>query len=244
MPGKRGRPISGESDHADVNHRRELDRERQRRRRERLRTVGASRRVERTTEQLEQGEQIINLTISAENEAATTLLQLGLRVQGLTLPQDLAEAELQRNAIDANEDHQIYSNIERAQDDVRKSQRRVHPGFFKQFARRPPHEQEQEQKGAPQGQTPLARYFPSLPARSRSSTEDATTRRVSSPTRDDLLRIPVAGPSTLEAEPYNDEPSAENLAVANQQEYTPDWTRQENREEDLIESGNSNINDS
>ena len=114
MPGKRGRPISGESDHADVNHRRELDRERQRRRRERLRTVVASRRVERTTEQLEQGEQIINLTISAENEAATTLLQLGLRVQGLTLPQDLAEAELQRNAIDADEDHQIYSNIEGA----------------------------------------------------------------------------------------------------------------------------------
>lgn len=242
MPGKRGRPISGESDHADVNHRRELDRERQRRRRERLRTVGASRRVERTTEQLEQGEQIINLTTSAEDEAATTLLQLGLRVQGLTLPQDLAEAELQRNAIDADEDHQMYSNIEGAQGDIRESQRRVHPGFFKQFARRPSHEheQEQEQKGAPQGQTPLARYFPSLPA--RSSTEDATTRRVSSPTRDDLLQIPVAGPSTLEAEPYNDEPSAENLAVANQQEYTPDWTRQENREEDLMESGNDNVN--
>ena len=215
MPGKRGRPISGESDHADVNHRRELDRERQRRRRERLRTVGASRRVERTTEQLEQGEQIINLTTSAEDEAATTLLQLGLRVQGLTLPQDLAEAELQRNAIDVDEDHQMYSNIEGAQGDIRESQRRVHPGFFKQFARRPSHEheQEQEQKGAPQGQTPLARYFPSLPA--RSSTEDATTRRVSSPTRDDLLQIPVARPSTLEAEPYNDEPSAENLAVAN-----------------------------
>ena len=240
MPGKRGRPISRESDHADVNHRRELDRERQRRRRERLRTVGASRRVERTTEQLEQGEQIINLTISAENEAATTLLQLGLRVQGLTLPQDLAEAELQRNAIDANEDHQIYSNIVRAQDDVRKSQRRVHPGFFKQFARRPPHEQEQEQKGAPQGQTPLARYFPSLPA--RSSTEDVTTRRVSSPTRDDLLQIPVAGPSTLEAEPYNDEPSAENLAVTNQQEYTPDRTRQECRIVGSIEGVNSNAN--
>lgn len=136
----------------------------------------------------------------------------------------------------------MYSNIEGAQGDIRESQRRVHPGFFKQFARRPSHkhEQEQEQKGAPQGQTPLARYFPSLPA--RSSTEDATTRRVSSPTRDDLLQIPVAGPSTLEAEPYNNELSAENLAVANQQEYTPDWTRQENREEDLMESGNDNVN--
>ena len=97
-----------------------------------------------------------------------------------------------------------------------------------------------EQKGAPQGQTPLARYFPSLPA--KNSTENTTTRRVSSPARDVLLQTLVAGPSTIEAEPYNDELSAENLAVANQQEYTPDWTRQENREEDSMESGNDNVN--
>jgi ABC-type molybdenum transport system ATPase subunit/photorepair protein PhrA len=72
MPNKRGRPISGESDSAGVNYRRELERERQRRRRERLRTVGITRRVERVLEQLEQGEQIIDLpTIAEENAAAT-----------------------------------------------------------------------------------------------------------------------------------------------------------------------------
>jgi hypothetical protein len=94
MPNKRGRPISGESDSADVNHCCELERERQRRRRERLRIVGVTRRVERVPEQLEQGEQIIDLLTIAEENAAATLLQLGLRVQDLTLPQNPAEAEL------------------------------------------------------------------------------------------------------------------------------------------------------
>jgi hypothetical protein len=31
---------------------------------------------------------------------------------------------------------------------------------------------------------------------------------VSSPTRDDLLQMPIFGPSAIEAEPYNDELSA------------------------------------
>jgi hypothetical protein len=65
---------------------------------------------------------------------------------------------------------------------------------------------------------------------------------VSSPTRDDLLQIPVVGPSAIEAEPYNDEPSAENLAVTNQQEYTPDRTRQECRIVGSMEGVNSNAN--
>jgi uncharacterized metal-binding protein len=114
MPNKRGRPISGESDSADVNHRRELERERQRRRRERLRTVGATRRVERVLEQLEQGERIIDLPTIAEENAAATLLQLGLRVQDLTLLQNPAEAELQRSATDADKHHEIYLETERA----------------------------------------------------------------------------------------------------------------------------------
>jgi len=199
-------------------------RERMRQLRQRQREANNST-LARATEQLAQGEQIINFTTSTEEDVAATLLQLGLRVQDLTLLQNPAKADLQRDAVDADEHHEIYPNIERAQDDVRESQRQVHSGFFKQFARRPP--QEQEQEGAPQGQTPLARYFPSLPA--RNSTENTTARRVSSPARDELLQTLVAGPSTIEAEPYNDELSTENLAVANQQEYTPDRTRQEFR---------------
>jgi hypothetical protein len=138
MPNKRGRPISGESDSAGVNHRRELERERQRRRRERLRTVGTTRRVERVPEQLEQGEQIIDLPTIAEENAAATLLQLGLRVQDLTLPQNPAEAELQQSATDADEHHEIYPETESAQNNIEESRLRIRLGFFKQFARRPP----------------------------------------------------------------------------------------------------------
>jgi hypothetical protein len=65
---------------------------------------------------------------------------------------------------------------------------------------------------------------------------------VSSPARDELLQTIVAGLSTIEAEPYNDELSIENLAVANRQEYTPDRTRQEFRIEGSTEGANSTAN--
>ena len=237
MASKRGRPILEDDRDAATELRRMRTRERMRQLRQRQREANNST-LARSTEQLAQGEQIINFTTSTEEDAAATLLQLGLRVQDLTLPQNPAEADLQRDAVDADEHHELYPNIEKAQDDVKESQRRVHPGFFRQFARRPP--QEQEQEGAPQGQTPLARYFPSLPA--KNSTENTTTRRVSSPARDVLLQTLVAGPSTIEAEPYNDEPSAESLAVASQQEHTPNRTRQEFRIEGSTEGVNSNAN--
>ena len=237
MASKRGRPILEDDRDAATELRRMRTRERMRQLRQRQREANNST-LARSTEQLAQGEQIINFTTSTEEDAAATLLQLGLRVQDLTLPQNPAEADLQRDAVDADEHHELYPNIEKAQDDVRESQRRVHPGFFRQFARRPP--QEQEQEGAPQGQTPLARYFPSLPA--KNSTENTTTRRVSSPARDVLLQTLVAGPSTIEAEPYNDEPSAESLAVASQQEHTPNRTRQECRIVGSMEGVNSNVN--
>lgn len=212
-------------------------RERMRQLRQRQREVNNST-AARTAEQLAQGEQIISFATSAEDDAAATLLQLGLRVQDLTLPQNPAEAELQRNATDADDHHEIYLETERAQDSVRESRPSVPPGFFKQFAKRPP--QEQAQDGATQGQTPLAQYFPSLPA--RSGMENRTTRRVSSPTRDDLLQIPVAGPSTIEAEPYNNELSVENLAVANQQESAPHRPRQESRQESSQEGSARGVN--
>ena len=139
MASKRGRPILEDDKDAATELRRMRTRERMRQLRQRQREANNSTTV-RSTEQLAQGEQIINFTTSSEEDAAATLLQLGLRVQDLTLPQNPAEAELQRDAVDADEHHQIYPNIERAQGDVRESGRRVHPGFFKQFARRPPQE--------------------------------------------------------------------------------------------------------
>jgi hypothetical protein len=64
---------------------------------------------------------------------------------------------------------------------------------------------------------------------------------VSSPTRDDLLQIPVAGPSTIQPEPCNNEVSVENLAIANQQESAPNRPGQESGQEDSVGSVNSNV---
>lgn len=99
---------------------------------------------------------------------------------------------------------------------------------------------ENKDKRGPTGSDPACTIL----SLTRSGRENRTTRRVSGPTRDILLQTPVAGPSTIEAEPYNDEPSAESLAVASQQGYIPDRKRQEDREVGLMESGNSNVNHS
>lgn len=113
MASKRGRPILEDDRDAAIERRRIQTRERMRQLRQRQRE-GNDSIAARTAEQLAQGEQIINFTTSTEDDAAATLLQLGLRVQDLTLPQNPTEAELQRNATDADEHHEIYPEIERA----------------------------------------------------------------------------------------------------------------------------------
>jgi hypothetical protein len=58
--------------------------------------------VPATAEQLQQGEQIISLSFTDE-DAAETLAQLGLRVQGVTLPQNAGDARLQQEAVAIDE---------------------------------------------------------------------------------------------------------------------------------------------
>lgn len=180
-------------------------RERVRQLRERQRE-GNNRTTARSTEQLVQGEQIINLTASAEENAAATLMQLGLRVQGMSLPQDSAEVELQQNATDVDEQHDMYQEQERAQDDIPR-QRMLPEGFFKQFAARP----SQLPKDASQNQSLLTGHFQSLPA--RTATDSGTTRRVISSLNGPVLSSPIAGPSRAQPQPesYDNGPSAENL---------------------------------
>lgn len=78
MPAKRGRPLLGESDSSAVNRRREQVRERMRqlrmRQRESIITPSHT-----SIAQLEQTESIVNLPSVAEEEAAVTLLSLGMR---------------------------------------------------------------------------------------------------------------------------------------------------------------------
>lgn len=78
MPAKRGRPLSGESDSAAVNHRREQVRERVRQHCLRQRAMVATDRNISTAQQ-EQGDSVVNLTPVEEEEAAATLVLLGMR---------------------------------------------------------------------------------------------------------------------------------------------------------------------
>ena len=118
MPNKRDRPQSldgeGNSTDAAALRRRQLTAERTRRYRERLRVAGTSVRPP-TQEQLQQGEQIISLAFT-EQDAAETLTQLGLRVQGVTLAQDTGAAHVQQGAIAVNKHDQLYraTNTRRA----------------------------------------------------------------------------------------------------------------------------------
>lgn len=231
MASKRGRPILDDDRDAAIERRRLQTRERVRQLRQRQREA-SSRTVARSAEQLQQGEQIVSLTTSAEENAAATLLQLGLRVPEISLLQDPTGAELQRSATDADEHDDIYQENERAPDDIQGTRRRVPRGFFKQFAVRPA----QEQDEVLQDQTPLASYFPSLLA--RSDTGARTRRRVSSPASSISPQTPVAGPSEIHLEPYNNELSVENLAVANEQEYVPNWPVHESSYEGSVRSVN------
>lgn len=158
MSAKRGRPLSEQSQSEVVNHRRELGR---RRRQQHYERVRAARNHARpiTTAQLEQGEQIINLTPTEEESAATTLLQLGLRVQDMTLPQNAYEAELQQDAIDANEQEDLYE----ARTNEARQTNDTNSGSALHFAVE--NITRQTNKNAPD-QNRLARYFHSLPARS------------------------------------------------------------------------------
>ena len=104
MPAKRGRPISNESQDPVVL-------ERLQRRAERNRRYYNSHRPPRrppTQAQLQQGEQIVSLAITDEEEAAVTLSQMGLRVSGLTLAQDAEDAQLQQGAAVVDEHRTLY----------------------------------------------------------------------------------------------------------------------------------------
>ena len=105
MDKKRGRPVSGDNSDAAINRRRQQTRERM----QRLRQRGqAGAHAQPTTEQLQQGEQLIFLGSIEEETAPQTLAQVGLRVQGLTLAQDLADMESQHKAESVDEHNTLY----------------------------------------------------------------------------------------------------------------------------------------
>lgn len=117
-----------------------------------------------STTHMIQGERIVDLTLTEEESAAATLLQLGLRVPGLTLPQDPASAHLEGETIDINEHADLYLERQESQR-VDPSSTRSAAHFFRQFASVARHE------AGPKLSNGLPRYFSSLPARNVNNTE-------------------------------------------------------------------------
>ena len=149
MPAKRGRPLSSESSDPAVQRRRELGRAREKRRYDRQQAARAADGNALSLPQLQQGERVVDLSTSAEEEAAVTLTQLGLRVQDVTLAQDSQDARLQQDSLPIEEHDTLYQT-------VTKTASRRPEGFFRQFAARP----------APvlHGQQDLSTYYRTLPA--------------------------------------------------------------------------------
>jgi len=96
MPQKRGRPISTESTNAVAQQDREFERERKRR----YRLKRLQQNTEQAIMQNEHLDTIYEATIEDQDTAAT-LVQLGLRVQGLTLPQDPSQITALQQAVDS-----------------------------------------------------------------------------------------------------------------------------------------------
>jgi hypothetical protein len=97
MPEKHNRSISNTSNDSALTRRRQLTAERNRQFRARQRALRTAS-TRSTQAQLQQGEQIINLIPLEEEQVLTTISSVGIRVQGVTLPQDARDVQLQQDA--------------------------------------------------------------------------------------------------------------------------------------------------
>lgn len=102
MPIKRGRPLSDLHSDARVQVRREQTRIRL----QRLRESRAAA-IQPTIKQDEQRDLILQRQL-IEEDVTPTLAELGLRVQGLTLDQDSAGAQLQQQSVEVDDHHTLY----------------------------------------------------------------------------------------------------------------------------------------
>jgi hypothetical protein len=139
MPAKRGRPLSGESDSAAVNHRREQVRERVRQHRLRQREIRSTG-TQASVAQQEQSDHIFNLTTVEEEEAAATLVSLGMRKSpDLDIPHDPLDAQLLQSAEEIDEHNSLYQERRQDKNDGSGEMHTVMKGFFRKFARSRPH---------------------------------------------------------------------------------------------------------
>ena len=154
---KRGRPLSSGSDDPAALRRREAWRRQQQNHRSRQRRAHAAP-TQATNEQLQQGEQIVNLALTAEEDAAVTLTQLGLRVQGVTIAQDAADAPEQQQ-VSRGEHNTLYEEQPQAASKTPQHQPIAIQGFFHRFAAGATAQPSNSRRS----QQPLAQIFRILP---------------------------------------------------------------------------------
>ncbi|KAK3074208.1 hypothetical protein LTR53_003551 [Teratosphaeriaceae sp. CCFEE 6253] len=140
------------------------------------------------------GEQVIDLAVTEEESVAATLLQLGLRAQGLMLRQDPSALQLPQDAPDNEEHDHLYLTRDAAQPDRIFRQQKPPVGFFRRSA-------------APVGQPPASRpvprqlshCYPSLPSSNPSKSSSATP--MARPNADQPLAFSVpTSPATFRAD--------------------------------------------
>lgn len=162
MSTKRGRSQTSDSTTAEVASRRDAWCRRQQNRRSRIAAQAGPPRPPPTQAQLQQGEQIVDLTLNEEEAAAVTLTQLGLRVQGVNIAQDFTQIQDRAGATAVDEYDTLYERNESAVEGVGVSRSRTTPGsFFRQFVRQTPSQPESNRRA----QQPLSAFFHTLPAR-------------------------------------------------------------------------------
>lgn len=165
MSSKRGRPQTSDSTTAEVADRRDAWRRRQQNRRSRIAAQAGPSRPPPTRAQLQQGEQLVDLTLNEEEAAAITLTQLGLRVQGVTIAQDFTQVQDQEGATAVDEHDTLYERHEPPAKSSRASNDRVTPrNFFRQFARR----KSPQPESSRQPKRSLSDFYRTLPARNPS----------------------------------------------------------------------------
>ncbi len=107
MSTKRGRPVSTDTIDPEVIRRRQLTAARVRRHRQTIRSTADI--TPPTPQQLQQSEAIILLPFT-NIDATQTVVNLGLRVGNLPLPQDPNNIDLQQDAIPVDEHYTLYQN--------------------------------------------------------------------------------------------------------------------------------------
>ncbi|KIW19427.1 hypothetical protein PV08_03722 [Exophiala spinifera] len=194
MPSKRERPLFEGVEDPALARRRALGAARVQRLRDRRRAARDAQ-TRPTQAQLQQGEQIISLAMTDEEEAAVTLSQMGLRVSGLTLAQDAQDAQLQQGATEVDEHQMLYGPY------IYTAARNHHPSPSHPTTIAPTSQPSPPSTSCPSSQSQLSQFFSSRPSDNPFSTRAQHTT-APPPVRPSPVRPSFSPLSSARASPF------------------------------------------